>query len=237
MPKANILDSPIIRKAGLWMIGLLILAIVGFWKTYFSQLFSSEGSFNGYFHFHAFMAALWIMILILQPILIRAKRFRLHRRIGFIAHFVLALFFISVVLLTHHQVSTNESTRYISAFIPFKDLVIISVAYTIAMRYDKAIGIHARGMIATGIVFIEPSLIRALGTVFPYLEYKYLWTIGITYFVILLLIITGRKYKPGQWVFPLILGIYIIVHSIVIMRLPLGYFELAVDWFIGLPLT
>ena len=237
MSKNNIYNSSLIRLTGLWMVGLMILAIVGFWRSYFSQLFTDDGSFNGYFHFHAAMASIWIIILIVQPILIRTRRFALHRRIGFMAHFALALFYVSVILLTHHQVSASEPIRYISAFIPFKDLVIIGVAYTIAMRHDEVIGIHARGMIATGIVFIEPALIRAIGAISPSLEHKYLWTIGITYAILILLIIVGRRYKPGQWVFPLILGLYILVHSIILSRLPLGYFEDAVDWFIGLPLT
>lgn len=230
-------NSVFVRHAGLWMVGLMLLAFVGFWQSYFSQLFTAEGGFNGYFHFHAAMATLWIIILITQPILIRTKRYKLHRRIGTIAHVVLALFFLSVILLTHHQLSSAESIRYISAFIPCRDLVIVGVAYTIAMRYQHIIGIHARGMIATGIAFIEPSLIRAIGAVFPDLDNKYLWTIGITYMIIILLMIIGRKHKPGRWVFPLILGIYIVAHTIIVMRLPLGFFEDAVDWFVSLPLT
>lgn len=236
MSPLNIYNSSIVRYTWWWMASLMLLAIIGFWPTYFSQLFG-PGGFNGYFHFHAAMATLWIIILIIQPVLIRTKRYALHRRIGTIAHIVLALFFLSVILLTHHQLSSAESIRYVSAFIPCRDLVIVGVAYTIAMRYDQVIGIHARGMIATGIAFIEPSLIRAISSVFPDLDHKYYWTIGITYVIIMLLIIIGRKQKPGRWVFPLILGIYIVAHVIIIRRLPLGYFEDAVDWFVSLPIT
>ncbi len=230
-------NSAIVRYAAIWMVGLMILAIAGFWQSYFSKLFSVEGSFNGYFHFHAVMASLWIIILIVQPMLIRSNRFSLHRRIGKIGHAVMVLFFISVILLTHHQLSATEPVRYISAFIPFRDLVVLIVAYTIAMWNAQVVGIHARAMIATGVAFIEPSLIRAIAFMAPDLEDKYLWTIGITYTIIILLMIISRKHKRGQWVFPLIIGIYIIAHTIILMRLPFGFFEDAVDWFIGLPLT
>ena len=105
------------------------------------------------------------------------------------------------------------------------------------MRYRKVVGIHSRGMIATGIAFIEPALVRAIGNIFPSIENRYLWTIAIIYTVLILLIIIGRKYKNGQWVFPLILCLYLLIHSVLIFRLPLGIFKNFVDWFVQLPLT
>ena len=179
------------------MVGLLALAILGFWNSYFSKLFDSLADFNGYFHFHAIMATLWLLILIIQPTLINRGKWQLHRRVGFYAHFLMGLFFISVILLTHYQYNTENPPHFIGVFIPFKDLLVLTVAYFIAMRYRKIAGIHARAMIATGIVFIEPALIRAVGTLFPKLDNRYLWTIAIIYFIIVLLIVLGRKYRPG----------------------------------------
>lgn len=47
-----------------------------------------------------------------------------------------------------------------SLWLQLKDLVIIGVMFTIAMVNRRNMQIHARAMIATGIVFIEPTLGR-----------------------------------------------------------------------------
>ncbi|MEH6514921.1 hypothetical protein [Maribacter arcticus] len=47
-----------------------------------------------------------------------------------------------------------------SLWLQLKDLVIIGVMFTIAMVNRRNMQIHARAMIATGIVFIEPTLVR-----------------------------------------------------------------------------
>jgi hypothetical protein len=58
-------------KFGYYFIGLAVLAFLGFWATYFSKFFGGETRFNFYFHFHAVMMLLWILVLIVQPTLIR----------------------------------------------------------------------------------------------------------------------------------------------------------------------
>jgi len=225
------------ENAGCYLIGLLLLAILGFWNSYFSKVFYLPEDFNGYFHFHALMAGIWLVVLIIQPILIKRRQWKIHRQVGTLAHILMALFYVSVILLTHHQLSLQDKFNPIAALIPFKDLTILSVAYFIAIKYRKTVGIHARGMIATGIVFIEPALIRAIGTIFPSLGNRYLWTIAIIYTLLISLMVLGRKYNNGQWVFPLILLMYMVVHSIIIFRLPIGFFESFARWFASLPLT
>ena len=215
----------VFENVGFWMVALLLLAFIGFWDSYFSKLFVSNSGFNIYFHFHAVMAVLWIVVLIVQPILIRHKKWIVHKQVGFAAHFLLALFFISVILLTHYQQSNAERANFIGVFIPFKDLLVISVAYFIAMKNSHVVGIHARGMIVTGIAMIEPALIRGLGALFPSLDNRYVWTILIVYSVLIFFIIISRQYKKGRWVFPLILALYLPIHSVSIFKLPVGLFK------------
>lgn len=54
-------------KAGYFAVGLIALAFLGFWPTYFSKFFDGTVNFDNYFHFHFAMASLWIALLILQP--------------------------------------------------------------------------------------------------------------------------------------------------------------------------
>ena len=231
-------------KSGYYFIALVALALLGFWPTYFSRFFNGTQNYPFYFHFHATMMTLWILTLIVQPILIINKKLNIHKLVGKLTYILMPLLFISVILLTHYQIQghillANGQKLYgPHLMIPFKDLLILGTAYTIAIYYRHDINIHARAMIATGIVFIEPSLIRLIRFLFikdgglPFLI-----TIGIVYTLLIGLIILERKQKRGRWVFPLILGLYIIVHSLIFFHFRNNVWESFAKWFAELPLT
>ena len=238
--------APKIRfhKSGYYFIGLILLVLLGFWPSYFSKFLNETNKFSFYFHFHAIMMSLWILALIVQPILIRKKKLTVHKFIGKLTYILMPLLFISVILLTHHRIQdhvliiNNEKFYGPHLLVPFKDLLILGTAYIIAIRYRHDVNIHARAMIATGIVFIEPALIRFIKhSIIQDGLSAYLCSIGLLYSLIIGLIIMERKQKRGRWVFPLILGLYIIVHSILIFQIRIGPWETFAKWFAGLPLT
>ena len=231
-------------KSGYYFIGLIVLALLGFWPSYFSNFFDVTKKYSFYFHFHATMMSLWILTLIVQPILIRKKKLKLHKFIGKLTYLLMPLLFLSVILLTHYRIQdhvlmvNNVKLYGPHLIVPFKDLLILGTAYIIAIVYRHDINIHARAMVATGIVFIEPSLIRFI----KYALIKdgsiaYFCTIGFVYSLLIGLMILERKQKKGRWVFPLILGLYIIVHSILIFKVRIGVWETFAKWFADLPLT
>lgn len=232
-------------KSGYYFIGLIVLVFLGFWPSYFAKFANGTNKYPFYFHFHATMMSLWMLALIIQPVLIRKKRLALHRAIGKLSYLIMPLLFISVILLTHYQmgdhveVVNNEKFYGPHLIIPFKDLLIIGIAYFIAIRYRHNVNIHARAMVATGIVFIEPALVRfLLYAVFPDNGLiAILTTIAIVYGILITLMIVERKQKSGRWVFPLILGLFIIVHSIIIFQLNIPGWETFARWFAALPLT
>jgi hypothetical protein len=223
--------------SGYYFIGLFALVLLGFWPSYFAKFFNGTADFNFYFHFHATMVILWIAMLIAQPLLIRKKKLALHRLVGKLSYVVFPLIFISVLLLVHSRHNIDEESLDIRLFVPFKDLIILGTAYFIAIRYRHDINLHARGMVATGIVFIEPALVRFLMNTFGAGLTAYLFTIGIIYALLIGLMIAERHQKRGRWVFPLILVSYILVHSIIIFNIHIGIWEAFCKWFIVLPLT
>lgn len=152
--------------SGYYFIGLIALVVLGFWPSYFAKFFNGTADFNFYFHFHASMVILWIAMLITQPLLIRKKKLALHRLIGKLSYVVFPLIFISVILLVHSRHNIDQEDLDIRLFVPFKDLIILATAYYIAIRYRHDINLHARGMVATGIVFIEPALVRFIMNTF-----------------------------------------------------------------------
>jgi hypothetical protein len=224
-------------NSGYYFIGLFALVLLGFWPSYFAKFFNGTANFNFYFHFHAAMVTLWIAMLITQPLLIRKKKLALHRVIGKLSYVVFPLIFISVILLAHSRHNIDEENLDIGLFVPFKDLIILGTVYFIAIRYRHDINLHARGMVATGIVFIEPALARfVMRSIAPFPN-GYFITIAIIYLILISLMIAERHQKKGRWVFPLVLVLYMLVHSVIIFNIHIGIWEAFCKWFIVLPLT
>jgi hypothetical protein len=223
--------------SGYYFIGLFALVLLGFWPSYFAKFFNGTANFNFYFHFHATMVTLWIALLITQPLLIRKKKLALHRLIGKLSYVVFPLMFISVILLAHSRHNIDQPDLDIRLFVPFKDLIILGTVYFIAIRYRHNINLHARGMVATGIVFIEPALARfVMRSIAPFPN-GYFITIAIIYLILVSLMIAERHQKKGRWIFPLVLILYLLVHSVVIFNIHIGIWEAFCKWFIVLPLT
>jgi hypothetical protein len=223
--------------SGYFFIALVIVVLAGFWPSYFSKFFNGTNDFAFYFHFHATIMMLWIASLILQPILIKKKMLEWHRFIGRLSYILFPLIFVSVIFVTHSRHPLEEKDLDLNLFIPFKDLVILGTAYAIAIVYRHKVELHARGMIATGIVFIEPSLSRLFDYTIAPFPTAYFLTITTVFLLLVGLIILERNQQQGRWVFPLILALYIMMHSIIILEIhitPWVYFS---KWFASLPLT
>ena len=226
------------ENSGYYFIGVLVLAILGFWPSYFAKFIDRTADFTLYFHFHAVTATLWLALLIVQPILIQKKKLQLHRLLGKTSYLLIPLIFLSVILLAHHAKSGITENLGLRLWVPFKDLFILGVAFFIAIRYRRVAALHARGMVAAGLVLIEPALFRFIRNVFlPDGGPVYMVTIGLLYSVLIGLIILERKQKQGRWIFPLILGLYIFVHSVLLFRIKIAPWEAFAQWFASLPLT
>ncbi len=228
------------EKSAYWFAGLLVLAVAGFWNSYFSKFFSGENDSSFYFHFHAGMMMLWICLLIIQPLLFRNRKMKLHRMIGKLSYILMPVMLLSVLLVLNSGlkgVPAGELT-FNSVIFPVRDFFLLASAFGIGVWYRRDMPIHARAMIITGILFIEPALFRFLGRV----VFKGMAPLGgwVGMFLILSLLATliflERKQKRGKWLFPAFLIIDILVYCIVIFQIPLSFLDGVIVWFAGLPL-
>lgn len=228
-------------SSGFYFIALLALVIAGFWPSYFDKFFDGSADFTFYLHFHATLAMLWVLMLIAQPILIRQKKFEIHRKIGKLSYLLVPLIFISIILLAHSTLRGPKENVGLELWVPFKDLLIFAVGYGIAIKYRKTMAIHARGMIVAGIVLIEPALVRLILYVFfpdeGFAPSGYITMIILLYTLLIGLIISERKQKVGRWVFPLALGLYVFVHTVLLFQIRIPGWQAFAEWFAALPLT
>lgn len=187
------------------------------------------------------MASLWIMLLVVQPILIKKKKLPLHKQIGKLTYIILPLFILSVILLKHYRIG-GVVTEGLGArlWLQSKDIIIISVMYIIAIVNKRNMQIHARAMIATGIVFLEPTLGRfIIISLLPESEglMGFAITVAIMYAIIISLIILERKQTSGRWVFPLLLAMFMVFHYLIFNQISFSAWDTFVKWFATLPIT
>ncbi|MEX0324063.1 MAG: hypothetical protein AB3N63_18035 [Puniceicoccaceae bacterium] len=218
--------------------GLLLLVLVGFWPSYFSKFFDGSADFTFYFHFHTITAALWIVFLIVQPLLIRTKRLRIHRLVGKCSYLLVPMLYISILLLAHHRQHPYVEGGEHRLWIPFKDLIIFGYGYLVAICYRKEAPIHARGMVIAGMALIEPTMARIVINVIGIAPPAgYILGISIIYVIIAIVIVKERKATVGRWVFPGALCIFAFIHTVVIFRLAIPGWKSFAEWFLSLPLT
>ncbi|MCR9249341.1 MAG: hypothetical protein NXI20_02920 [bacterium] len=190
-------------QSWIYILVLVGIASLGFGPSYFLKVFGASMSFNIYFHFHAVMMVLWVLLVFAQPLLIRLSKFNLHRLLGKISYLIFPIMIVSILLLTQSQMSLSKEINGSDLFIPLKDVIMMSLYYILAVRYKEIYQLHSRLMIASIIPMIEPSLIRMLFNVLPegIVQYSYQLTIVSVEVVILILAINDMKRIRVRWVF------------------------------------
>lgn len=184
------------RNVGFIFLLFIPLTFLGFYKTYFVLSPEFTGTVDIYTHIHAFVASIWITLLITQPLLIRYKNFKLHRFFGKISYSI----FIALLLSFIPQMIKEYGKNLFPLNACF-DIVLLMLFYTLAIKHKKDVAIHMRYMIAIALIFIGPTLGRIIFFLlelenFGSLHIPYLIVIGILLSLILWDKKNDRKYKP-----------------------------------------
>ncbi len=227
-------------RSGPYFAGLLLLAFVAYWPSYFSRVLSADH----YTHFHASLAVLWILMLAAQPTLIRMKRLALHRALGVFSYVLAPLVVVSIVLLGHSRIKGLSGEAYaIQTYILYLQVsltVLFGLSYALAIYKRHTVALHARFMVCTAFTLIDPVVIRLMfwmGSRTPTWNYQWV-TFGLTDLVILALIIMERRGKSGRWVFPVMLGVFVLAQIPALFGLTnTAPWQAFVRWFAALPLT
>lgn len=154
-------------RLGYFFIGVLLVTILGFYKTYLIK-FPDFEVFTSAHHFHGAVAITWILMLIVQPFLIRAGQYDIHRMVGKFSYLVMPLFVISLFFVVkagyerNIKILTEENTlAAMTNGIP--EMVFMSILFVLGMYYKKKTAFHLRFLSSTGIIILGPGLGRFLG--------------------------------------------------------------------------
>jgi hypothetical protein len=156
--------APFYHLAPLYFFLLLLTALVGFFPSFYSKV----GESRAVHQFHGGVATLWLLMLISQSWLIRARQLQLHRLMGRMS-VVLAVLFVASGLMIVHDMLSNDSGFSKAfgprlAFIDLSSILYFAFAYVMAIVYRRDMGLHARFMASTALPLLPPALARVLGS-------------------------------------------------------------------------
>lgn len=115
------------------------------------------------------MALLWIFLLVVQPFLIQAKKYELHRQVGNLGYFIVSFLIISlflVVKVTYFKNLATQSEMEALAILP-NDTVEIFAFFNplfLCNEVQKNMPDHLRFMAGTGLMMFGLGLGRFLAT-------------------------------------------------------------------------
>ena len=201
---------------------LLIIPLIylAFHKRYLSKFPDFDQGFDNFIHFHAFMASLWVLILIVQPFLVVRKKLKWHRAVGKFSYVAFPLLILSFVPGIIKLVRAEE---YIFIFYPLSDCLVLILLYSLAMYYKKKPQKHMRYIIGSSLPLLGPTIGR-IGPIRMGLSevesqtLQYAITFAILIGVILWDLTNKRNFRP----YLVAVGAYII-HAIVFYVLFVGY--------------
>jgi hypothetical protein len=147
---------------------ILLVIILGFYKTYL-VFFPKFQGFRIEQHFHGLMMLLWLVLLIVQPILIRNKKIEIHRFIGKLSLIIAPLLILSIFLISkmvyHRSMGISSQQDALAAIVlGVPDMFAFILFYYLAIFNSRNRPIHMRYMIGTALLMIGPGLGRILIT-------------------------------------------------------------------------
>ena len=228
----------------LWLalaaLALLALAPLAFWPAYLSKLSAADG----YTHAHAALGTLWLLLLLVQPLLVRASRRSQHRMLGRAGVMVGAAFVVSGVLIAHRSVARmtveqfSQEGRFV--YLPLAMAAIFAAALSMAVQWRHAAPVHGRFMAATALALLDPLFARLLFVYAPPLPAEVLYQVpafGLSLAVLLVMVLSLPSHAPGRpallyfaaGVTAVLLGFFVIPNT--------GPWLSFATWFRELPLT
>ena len=185
------------RYLGYFFLLLIPLIYAGFYKSYF-QSFPYAPNIHVFEHLHAFIASLWVLLLIVQPFLIVKNNRALHRKLGKLSYILFPLLIASFIPQII-KIIRYEDIHIL--FFPIADGILLITFYLLAIRYRKETSKHMRYMIASALVLLGPTWGRIGGDL---IGMSHLLTQNIQYAIIYSILIglifydkkNHRKFQP-----------------------------------------
>ena len=149
---------------------VIVLSLAGFFRSYIGH-FPHFGEFKWLIHLHFAAFLCWFALIGIQPVLIRKKKFELHKKLGKFSYFLIPVLALTIILLRagklEEEVKESLPDAAMNAFITLVDVVSLCGFYLIAVLNSKNIRWHVAFILATTLVAFNPGFSRLLHLISP----------------------------------------------------------------------
>lgn len=158
---------PFYGNAWLWLALVLVAVLIGFWPSFFAR-----PAQNALPHLvHGTVCTGWLLLLIVQATLVRARKLAWHRALGKTGYVMLPMVIVTGAWVLHlmlaGQTRLPPPLPLVLGYIDFGTLVFLAVAFTLAIVHRRNVQLHARWMMTTAIVVLPPALSRGVFLLHP----------------------------------------------------------------------
>ena len=188
-------------RLSLGALALLALAPFAFWPAYLSKLSVADR----YTHAHAALGTSWLLLLVAQPLLIKASLRFSHRLLGRIGLLVGAAFFASGLLIAHRSVARMGVDQFTRegrfVYLPLAMAAMFGLALLFALLWRHAAPTHARFMAATALPLLDPLFARLLFIYAPALPAEALYQVpafGLSLGILVTMLLSLPATSPGR---------------------------------------
>jgi len=203
------------RRPGLWGTGsamwicvLLALTVAGFWPSYVRRF----GEADAVTHLHAALMLLWFGMLFAQPWLVRTRRMALHRTLGKASYVLVPMIVVTCLWLSRIRMGTaTPQSLPMQSFILYLGIAasaILLLTWSLAIVHRRDSALHARYMVGTALVLIDPALARLLIATVPSLGPLITWVSYGVLFLILGLLVWRDRGHHGQRAFVVLTAVF-----------------------------
>lgn len=239
-------EKALFQKSYLYFAGFFLFMLLGFWLTYFTRLFEQE---NYRMHLHGIALVFWCLMLILQPYLIRTKRYPLHRAIGKFSYVWVPVLVVTTLDLFIFRMKASggmNNLSYSFTALVVNALVAFLVFYGLAVYYRKKPLVHARYMLCTAFPMFTPITDRIIYLFIPSLA-KAKWLpaidsepiVPVVGFLLADLMLVGliiwdwRSHRRMN-IFPFALAVLLVYHFSVLYFYRYEWWQQFSRWLVGL---
>ncbi len=193
------------KNIGYLFILLFVFIFWGFYRTYIGS-FPSFSGVNTIKHFHGLLLFGWFFLLILQPFLIKYKKYKTHKAIGILSYMLVPLIVLSIFLVSKDKfnrlaplISKEQNIGELALNV--SSMFYFSMLFGLAIIYKKKTAYHMRFIIAAALLLFSPGI----GRVFEnYVNLSFPVSVAISVFIAEIITVSlilydrkhGNEYKP-----------------------------------------
>ncbi len=145
---------------------IALVSVAGFYKTYFA-LFPTFQGLPAFTHIHLAVILSWFVLIVWQPILIRQKKYKLHKKVGRLSYFLAPLMFITILGMVAvsfpRRFANNQEDAYVRITGAILDSVFFMTCYLIAMFNKRNMRWHVAFILGASLIVLNPGLVRLVG--------------------------------------------------------------------------